>query len=129
MSLAKRSFMGKVLAAMQMNNPTDYMFSKMMVESYLEDDELYFSNISMSGDSMAFKGAGDLDLVDGKIDLDLSAYGNNIKSNPSLIESLARGIGAAIVKVKVDGTTDDPRVKVSTLPVIQGGMGILGEKR
>jgi hypothetical protein len=128
MKLARRSFMGKVLAAMQLTSPTDYMFSDMKIESYLENDKLNFSNISMSGKSVVFKGTGDMNLVTNRIDLDFSAYGNNLSSKPSFFESLARSLGSAIVKVEVDGTIEDPEVKVTALPVIGGTMGILGDK-
>ena len=128
MKLAKRSFMGKVLAAMQLTSPTDYMFSNMKLESYLENDTLNFSNISMSGKSVVFKGTGDLNLVSNEIDLDFSAYGTSLNSNPSLFESLARSLGSAMVKVEVDGNTDEPQVKVTALPLLKGTMGILGDK-
>jgi hypothetical protein len=100
----------------------------MKIESYLENDKLNFSNISMSGKSVVFKGTGYLNLVSNEIDLDFSAYGNNLSSRPSLFESLARSLGSAMVKVEVDGNTDDPKIKVTALPVIKDTIGILGDK-
>ena len=126
MKLAKRSFMAKVLTAMQLGDPTDHIFSDMAVESYLNNDVLRFSKINVSGKSGVFQGDGTLQLDSGMIDLNLSAYGKVLTSNPSLLESLARGIGSAVVKVKVDGSIDRPEVKVTSLPIIQESIEILG---
>lgn len=128
MTLAKRSFMGKVLASMQMTKATDYIFSDMSVEAYLKRRVIVFEQIYMSGNSMVMRGTGTLSLDTNDVDLEFSAFGGRIDPDPSFLESLAKGLGSAMVKVEVRGKFDDPTIKTTTLPVIRSPFNIFGTK-
>jgi len=118
MELAKRSLLGKVLTAMQLNNPTDFIFSGMTVAAYLKENEIVFEQVYMSGKSMVLAGSGRLDLDSNQIVLDLTASGKMITSEPSFLESLAKGLGSAVVKVEVRGDAEKPNIQ-TTMPLIK----------
>ena len=128
MALARRSLLGKVLTAMQLNEPTDFIFSDMTVEAYLKESNIVFEQVYMSGRSMVLQGSGQLDLKNNDVDLDFTAFGKRITSEPSFLESLAKGLGSAVVKVKVHGNVEEPDIQTTTLPVIRTPLEIFGTK-
>jgi len=129
MELARRSLLGKVLTTMQLNDPTDFIFSGMTVAAYLKESEIVLEQVYMSGKSMVLAGSGQLDLDTNQIVLDLTASGKRITSEPSFLESLAKGLGSAVVKVEVRGNIEKPLIKTKTLPLIQDPLGILGTRQ
>jgi hypothetical protein len=128
MALARRSLLGKVLTAMQLNKPTDFIFSDMTVEAYLKESEIVFEKVYMSGHSMVLQGSGRLDLKKNDVDLDFTAFGRRITSEPSFLESLAKGLGSAVVKVEVHGNVEEPDIQTTALPVIKTPLEIFGTK-
>ena len=127
MKFAKRSFFGKVLATMQMTNPTDYIFNEVQVDAYLRRNKLVFEKIRMIGGSNVFQGSGTLGLDIDEVDLELTAFGKNVTNDPSLIESLARGLGSAMMKIEVTGKVSDPEIVTTTLPLIKGPLDIFSD--
>ena len=127
MELARRSLLGKVLTAMQLNEPTDFIFSGMTVAAYLKESEIVFEQVYMSGRSMVLAGSGRLDLNTNEVDLDFTASGKRITSEPSFLESLAKGLGSAVVKVEVRGDVEKPDIR-TTMPLIKNPLGILGTR-
>ncbi|HIJ71957.1 MAG TPA: hypothetical protein HPP87_11435 [Planctomycetes bacterium] len=127
MKLARRSLLGKVLTAMQLDDPTDFIFSGMTVAAYLKESEIVFERVYMSGKSMVLAGSGRLDLESNEIVLDLNASGKRITSKPSFLESLAKGLGSAVVKVEVRGDVEKPNIQ-TTMPLIKNPLEILGTK-
>lgn len=128
MNLAKRSLLGKVVSAIQFNNPTDYIFSDMSVEAFVKGNELVVEEILMSGPSTVLFGRGSLDLQSDEVDLRFNAYGSVVTSNPSFLETLARGLGAAVIQIDVDGNVDSPRIEAS-MPMFTNPLSILGEEQ
>ena len=126
MEFAKRSVLGKVITASQLGNPTDYIFSDLIAESYLRKNSLFFDKIELSGSSMQMRGDGDINLVNGGINIDFTAYGKK-SLKPSFLETISRGLGPAFAKVKVRGTFEKPETEKS-IPVFQNPLGILGAK-
>lgn len=128
MELARRSLLGKVLTTMQLDEPTDFIFSDMTVAAYLKEGEIVLEEVYMSGKSTVLAGSGRLDLDSNEIVLDLTASGKRITSDPSFLESLAKGLGSAVVKVEVRGDIEKPDIQTKTLPLIQDPLGILGTR-
>ena len=128
MKLAKRSFFGKVLTAMKLGSPTNFLFNEVRVDSYVRRNKLVFEDILMIGESNVFRGEGQFDLTTDAVDLEFTAYGRDASLNPSMLESLARGLGGAIVKVEVTGDVKDPKIKTTTLPVIKGPLKIFSNR-
>jgi len=129
MELARRSLLGKVLTALQLAEPTDFIFSDMTVAAYLKESEIVFEEVYMSGKSTVLAGSGRLDLDSNEIVLDLTASGKKITSEPSFLESLAKGLGSAVVKVEVRGDIEKPDIQTKTLPLFRDPLGILGTRR
>ena len=127
MELARRSLLGKVITTMQLNDPTDFIFSGMTVAAYLKENEIVFEQVYMSGESMVLQGNGRLDLENNDIDLDFIASGKRVTSEPSFLESLAKGLGSAVVKVEVHGDVEHPNIE-TTMPLFKNPLGIFGTK-
>jgi len=127
MQLARRSLLGKILAAMQLNNPTDYIFSDMSVDAFVKGNDLVFQEVYMSGESSVLLGKGLIDLKNDTLDLEFSSYGSVMTSDPSFLETLARGLGSAVVKVEVYGSVDQPRIVTTPLPVLTTPFSIFGD--
>ncbi len=126
MTLAKRSLLGKILTALQMNEPTDFIFSDMAIDAYIRKNKLIFERVYMSGENTVLLGSGQLDLKSNKVRLDFNAAGGEITHDPSFLESLAKGLGSAVIKVEVRGDIDDPQIDTTALPVLSTPFGIFG---
>ena len=83
----------------------------------------------MFGKSTAMEGSGWLNIETNEINLDLTASGQKITSKPSFLESLAKGLGSAVVKIKVKGKLDDPQIEVTPLPVFTAPLELLSKDR
>lgn len=127
MEFAERTLLGKIMTASQLEDPTDYIFSDVEVEAYLQKDMLYLDKVEVSGKSMQMKGAGKVDVNSGNIDMKFNAFGKRT-SKPSFVETLTRSLGSAVVEVEVKGTFDKPKIKKTTLPVLKRPFGIFGDK-
>lgn len=128
MRLARRSVLGKMLIAMQLNKPTDFIFNDLKVEAYLKGTEIIFEHVYMSGSSTALQGSGKMDIVTNKIDMNFTAFGRILTETPSMIESLAKSLGAAVVKIEIHGDLDEPQIKTTTLPMFEASFDLLGDK-
>lgn len=126
MKLAPRSLIGKVLDAMQFNQPSDYTFSDMSVDAFVRGGRLVFQEVYMSGASNVLLGKGTVDLRNNAVDLEFRSCGTARSSDPSFLETLARGLGAAVVRVKVSGSLDEPHIVTTPLPVLSSPLEILG---
>jgi len=128
--VTERSLAGKVLTAAKRNNPSDFVFKDMTIRSFIRRDELVFEQVLMSGSSTALRGSGKVNLDSSEIDLDFAAFGGGqAKGEPSMLESLAKGLGGAIVKVEVRGSIEEPTIKTTKLPVFKKPFEIFGEKK
>jgi len=71
-------------------------------------------------------GKGLVDLEQNAVDLEFRSYGSVMTSDPSFFETLARGLGAAVMRVKVSGSVDEPHIVTTPLPVLSGPLELLG---
>jgi hypothetical protein len=130
MQVGKVSPLATILAVLSLTEPTDYAFDRMLLESYLRRSKLLISRFDLSGQNLAFTGAGTMSLPDGDMDLTLTARGKRVAAaQPSLFQSLTEGLGGAVVRVEVAGNIDDPTVETKALPVIEDSLKILGTPR
>lgn len=129
MEFAKRTPLGKVITASQLEDPTDYIFSDITAESYLQKNTLFLDKVQISGNSMRMEGTGSIDITDGTIAMKFNASGKPSKSKPSFLETAARGLGSAVVEVKVDGKFNEPQIETTLLPVLSKPFGIFGTKK
>ena len=114
---------------LKLTEPKDFAFEKMLVDSYIKHTSLFFRKIDLSGEAVAFNGSGWMNLQKQNVDLILTARGRRVAtSEPSLLQSLAEGLGYGVVRMEVTGNIYDPQVKTKTLPVIRDAIEILGTK-
>ena len=130
MQVGKLSPLAKLLYVLKLTEPKDFAFEQMVVDSYIKGDKLLFEKLDLSGQAIAFSGAGQMDLASDNVDLVLTARGKRLAAaEPSLVQSLAEGLGQAVVRMEVTGNVHDPQVTTRALPVIEDSLKILGTKR
>jgi hypothetical protein len=127
MRVGKVSPLGNVLSVLRLNEPTDYAFERMLIDSYIRADKLLISRLDLSGKSAAFTGSGTMDLPTDEINLTLTARGQRVAAAvPSVLQSLTEGLGIGVVRMEVTGKAGNPRVQTKALPVIEDSLKILG---
>ena len=130
MQIGKLSAMAKLLDVLKLNEPTDFIFEQMVIDSYIRHNELFFEKVDLSGKNLAFKGRGSMNLGDQNIDLTLTARGRRLaNSEPSVLQSLTEGLSPAVARLEVTGNLYDPEVTTKRWPVIKDSLGILGTKQ
>jgi len=130
MKVGKLSPLAKLLYVLKLTEPKDFAFEQMIVDSYIKGDKLLFEKFDLSGQAIAFSGSGQMDLASDNVDLILTARGKRLTAaEPSVVQSLAKGLGQAVVRMEVTGNVHDPQVTTRALPVIKDSLKILGTKR
>jgi hypothetical protein len=126
MQLGRLSPLAKLLYVLKLTEPKDFAFERMLVDSYIKHNSLFIKQFDLSGRAVAFNGSGRIDLQSRNADLVLFARGRRlVTSEPSILQSLTEGIGQGVVRMEVTGDVYDPRVKATTLPVINEVVKIL----
>jgi hypothetical protein len=129
MRAGQLSPVGKLVQVLQLNEPKDFAFDQMFVDSYISGDQLIVKKLDLSGQTVAFYGSGLMDLKTRNVDLDLIARGRRLATDdPSVLQSLTEGLGSAVVKMEVTGDLYDPDVRSKTLPLIRDTLKILGTR-
>jgi hypothetical protein len=129
MQVGKLSPLAKILNVLKLTEPKDFAFDRMLVDSYINHDKLFFEQFDLSGKSLAFNGTGWLNLKTEDVDLTLTARGRRLATaEPSVWQSLTEDIGRAVVRMDVTGNVYDPQVKTPAFPVIKEAVEILGTK-
>lgn len=127
MRIGRVSPLSNFLSVLQLNEPTDYTFDQMLIESYLKRDTLLIQKFDMSGKNVAFAGSGAMDTSNSQVNLILTARGRRVATaRPGVLESLAEGLGGAVVRLEVTGKVNNPVVATKTLPLIEDSLRILG---
>ena len=128
MQVGRLSPLAKLLQVLRFSEPPKFAFEQMFVDSYIKADNLLIRKLDLSGKSVAFYGSGLVDLRTLKIDLGLTARGKrHATADPSIIGSLAEGLGQAVVKIEVIGDFYDPQVITRPLPFLKSTFEILGK--
>lgn len=129
MQVGKLSPLSKLINVFRLIEQKDYIFDRMLVDSYLKGNNLLVKKLDMSGQSLAFSGSGSLDLQNFNVDLALTARGKRLATDdPSVLQSLTEGLGRGVVRMEVAGDLYDPKIKTRTLPVIGKTLQIFGAK-
>ena len=130
MQVGKPSPLAKLLHVLNLTEPKDFAFERMVVDSYIKNDRLVFEKFDLSGKTLAFNGSGWMDLKNRNVDLVLTVRGHRLAAaEPSILQSLAEGLGGAVVRMEVTGPYYDPQVETKTFPVIEDSLQILGTPR
>ena len=127
MQVGKLSPLAKVLSVLQLTEPKDFAFERMLINSYINRNRLFFKQFDLSGESVAFNGSGWMDLESQNVDLTLTARGRRLATaEPSIFQSLTDALGTGVVRMEVAGNVYDPQVETTTLPVIKDTLEIFG---
>jgi AsmA-like C-terminal region len=127
MQVGKMSPIAKLLAVLNLTEPSDYAFNQMALDAYIQDNKMFLRQLDLSGKSIAFYGSGWLDLKTDDIKMTLTARGRRLApANPSIWQSLTEGLSRAVVRVDVKGKISDPQITTMPLPVIKGTLEIFG---
>ena len=129
MQVGKLSPLAKLLQVLKLTELKDFVFDRMLVDSYIMHNKLFFEKFDLAGESVAFNGSGWMDLQTHNVDLTLFARGSRIATaEPSVLQALTEALGIAVVRMEVTGNVYDPQVETRTLPVIKDSLQILGTK-
>lgn len=129
MQVGHLSPMAKLLQVLKLNEPRDFAFDRMLVDSYVRHNKVFIRDFDLSGRGLAFNGSGCMDLQKRNIELVLAARGDRLAAaDPSLFQSLAEGLGRGVVRVEVTGDIYDPKIETKTFPVFRDSLNILGTK-
>lgn len=130
MKVGKMSPIAQLLQVLNLNEPSEYAFDTLFIDSYIKRDGLYVEKLDMSGKSVAFHGSGLISLLNGDLNLSLTARGRRLATDdPSIIQSLTEGLSQAVIRMEVTGNYRNIKVETKTLPVIEGTLQIFGEPR
>jgi len=127
MQVGKLSPLAKLLQVLQLNEPKDYAFDQMLIDSYIKNNKLFIEKFDLSGQTVAFKGSGTIDLQTDMVDLLLTARGKRPATDePSIWQSLTESLGTAVVKMEVSGYLYNPKITTTTLSIIKKDFKLLG---
>ena len=130
MRIGRLSPLAKLLHVLKPSAPRDFAFDSMFIDSYIKSDGLLFERFDLSGETLAFNGSGRMDLQNWSVDLLLTARGSRLATaEPSVLQSLAEGLGQGVVQMEVTGSAYDPQITIRTLPAIRDTLKILGTKQ
>ncbi len=130
MRVGKVSPLARLLSVLQLTEPADCTFDRMLIDSYLKRDTLMIQKLDMSGKNVAFVGSGTVNTSSSQVNLTLTARGKRVATaKPGVLESLAEGLGGAVIRMEVTGRAGNPIVATKTLPLIEDSLRILGAPR
>ncbi len=116
-----------LLSVLRLSEPTNYIFERMLIDSYIKQDTLLIRKLDMSGRNVAFTGSGTMSLPTGQLTLMLTARGQRVSAaEPSVFQSLTESLSGAVVRMEVTGNAANPHIETKTLPVIEESLRILG---
>ena len=81
MQVGQFSPLGKLLQVLKLNEPKDFAFDKMFVDSYIRRNDLIVKKLDLSGQAVAFYGSGWMDLKTRNVDLVLTARGRRLATD------------------------------------------------
>jgi hypothetical protein len=127
MRAGKLSPLARVLNVLRLNEPGDFAFKQALIDSYIKDGKMLLRRLDISGDSLAFTGAGSMDMETDELNVVLMARGKRLATaDPSLWQSLTDCMGMAMVRMEITGPLHNPHVSTEALPALRNSLGILG---
>ena len=127
MQAGKISPLANVLASLGLTEARDHAFDNMLIDSYIQDDELLIETLDMSGNAIALQGSGTLHLPTGQLALALIARGKRLSlKEPSVLQSLTEELMGAVVQVEFTGHFSNPEFTTKALPLLGNSFKLLG---
>jgi hypothetical protein len=119
LKMGRQSLLGKILTAVQLKQPEDFVFSEIDVDAAVLGPQLIFNHIRMDGNPLLFYGNGKVNLLNRRVELDLASWDRKSGNEETIFDTLARGIGSALWKIEVRGTLESPEVGAVYLSVLK----------
>lgn len=128
MRLGQQSMLGKILTAIQLKEPKEYIFSGFELDASVHGNNLLCERVRIAGDPLIFYGSGSLDLSKERVELELVGIDRIFGNEDTIVNMLARGVGSAIWKIQVTGTMQDPEVDTVYLSVLKQPLELFKRK-
>lgn len=128
LKMGQQSLLGKILTAVQLKQPENFVFNEINVSAAVLGPELIFERIRMLGNPLIFHGKGKANLQNRQIEMELASWDQKLGSEETILDTLARGIGSALWKVQIRGTLDTPEVDAVYLSVLKQPLDIFKKK-
>jgi len=119
MEMGRQSLLGKVLTAVQLKRPENFVFSEIELAADIRASELIFDRVRMVGNPLVFHGKGAVDLKSRQITMELASWDRVLRGEDTVFDMLFRGIGSALWKVEIQGDLDQPNVDAVFLSVLK----------
>ena len=124
MKMGRQSLLGKILTAVQLKRPENFVFNEIELSADVRGSELIFDRIRMVGNPLVFHGKGQMDLKSRQIAMELASWDRIVHGEDTLLDMLVRGIGSALWKVEIYGNLDAPEVDAVYLSVLKQPLDI-----
>ena len=119
----------KLLNVLRFKKPGDYAFDRMVLDSYVKNDNLFIKKVDLAGPALALTGSGRMHLPKWQLNLLLYARGRRLAAaEPTVLESLTENIGSVAGRIEVTGDIHDPTIITRPLPVIEDTLRIFRPK-
>ncbi len=128
MKMGRQSLLGKILTAVQLKRPENFVFSEIDLSAAILGPELIFEHIRMVGNPLIFHGQGKVNFQNRQLEMELASWDRKLGDEKTILDTLARGISSALWKVKVHGTLDMPEVDAVYLSVLKQPLNIFKKK-
>lgn len=119
MRMGKQTLLGKVLTAVQLRTPQDYVFDRVEANAFIRGDEAVFDRIYIMGNPFVFHGDGRLNLRNNHIAVNLYAMGRLASLEPIILGPLLRTLGATFWKIEITGPVNTPQIRTVSLPILR----------
>lgn len=124
MKIGRQSLPGKILMAVQLRRPEEFVFSRMDVAAVIRGADLILDDVVMVGQPLVFRGKGRLNLQTQQIAMELTAWNRLPAQEDTFLDRLLRGLGAALWRVEVSGDLKEPVVQAVFLSVFRPPTGL-----
>ncbi|RKY06673.1 MAG: hypothetical protein DRP56_06990 [Planctomycetota bacterium] len=128
LKMGRQSLLGKILTAVQLKRPEDFVFNEIDISAAILGPELIFDRVRMLGSPLVFHGHGKVNLRSRQIEMELASWDRKNGSEETILKALTRGIGSALWKIQVRGTLDTPEVDAVYLSVLKQPLNIFKKK-
>lgn len=119
MRMGRQTLLGKVLTAVQLHTPQDYVFDRVEANALIRGDEAVLDHIYIIGNPFVFHGDGRINLKAGRIAVNLYVMGRLASLEPILLGPLLRTLGATFWKIEITGPINAPDIRTVSLPILQ----------
>jgi hypothetical protein len=126
--IGKQPFLGKVMTAIQLKEPREYIFSGIELDAAVQGKKLVCDRVRIAGRPLIFYGSGILNLENEQVDLELVGIDRLFGDEDTVISMLARGVGSAIWRVQVKGDVSDPAVETVYFSVLKQPLELFKRK-